>query len=180
MKARSAFLVAGLGVAAAIVALHVHGRRPGAAPRAGAAGVSVELPRGWHQIAQAVPPPGMRTGDPVTRIVAASAPIGFDERGCNEFAYRFSRRAAGIVVLERVGRWPGFRFPGRPRRFDAATLPVRPPPALECWDGPGGGLEFTDHGRRLAAYVLLGTHAPERLADRARAVLDTLRVEPRR
>jgi hypothetical protein len=81
-------------------------------------------------------------------------------------------------VLEWVRPTPG-RFPPRPRRFTSSNLPVRAPPSLECFAGRGGSLVFADHGRRFDAFVLLGRHARARLADAARAVLDTLEVRRR-
>jgi hypothetical protein len=114
----------------------------------------------------------------VTRIVAASGAFDLTKTGCNVATYRFPSTTVGIVVVEWVRRKPGARFPPRPRRFTSRTLPVLPPPAIECFGGPGGSVEFADRGRRFAAYVLLGRHAPRRLILRARAVLDTLRVRP--
>jgi hypothetical protein len=167
---RNAFvLVIGIAVVA------VHAQR---VERIGAAGVSIVLPRGWHAMPQVVPAPGAANHDPVTRIVAASAPIGFG-RGCGDLDYAFPGTAVAIVVVEWVRPTPYAGFPRRPRRFTAATLPVRPPPALECFNGPGGGVQFVEHGRRFAIYVLLGRRAPPTLAARARAVLDTLRVKKR-
>jgi hypothetical protein len=58
------------------------------------------------------------------------------------------------------------------------TLRLLPPPAIECFGGAGGSVFFSEHGRRFGAYVLLGRRAPVALADRARAVLRTVRVEP--
>jgi len=85
------------------------------------------------------------------------------------------------VIVEWRGRAnPGANFAPRPRRFTAKTLPLQPPPAIECFNGPGGSVQFTDHGRTFGAYILLGLRAPARLADRARTVLETLRVQPRR
>jgi hypothetical protein len=141
--------------------------------RAGSAGVTIRLPRGWHAIPLALPPGMHVDAEPVARIAAASGPISFG--GCGEFPYSFPETAVALVVLEWVRPTPGV-FPHRPRRFTATALPVHRAPALECFDGPGGSVEFADHGRRFDAFLLLGRHASARLADRARAVLDTLRV----
>ncbi len=164
-------------VAVALAALGLVGAAP--APHVGSAGVTVALPQGWHSIPQMVPPPGMRVGDPVTRIVVASAPIRFG-KGCNVATYAFPSTAVAVVVVEWVEPTPWARFAPRPRRFTAPALPVMPPPAVECFAGAGGSAQFADHGRRFGAYVLLGTHAAPGLAGRARAVLDTLRVKARR
>jgi hypothetical protein len=145
--------------------------------RVGQAGVSVTS-RGWHTIRLALPPAGRRTSDPVTRIVVASARIDFGG-GCNDIEYVFPGTAVGIVVLEWLRPTPG-RFPPRPRRFTSTNLPVRPAPSLECFPGPGGSTQFADHGRRFDAFILLGRDAPARLANLARAVLQTLEVGRRR
>jgi hypothetical protein len=156
-------LLATIAIAAALAGSH----------RVGQAGVTIALPRGWHSI-PLVRPPSTEKNDPVTRIVASSGPIVFG-RGCGQLDYRFPANGVAIVVVEWVRRTFG-PLPPRPRRFTAKTLPVRAPPALECFDGPGGGVEFSDHGRRFAVYILLGRRASPALADRARAVLITLRV----
>jgi hypothetical protein len=142
--------------------------------RVGQAGVTVELPRGWHAIPSAAAPASQN--DPATRIAAASGPISFGH-GCGQLDYRFPSTGVAVVVLEWVRLKPA--LPPRPARFTQKTLPVRSPPALECFAGAGGSVEFADHGRRLDAFVLLGRHASAALADRARAVLDTLRVARR-
>jgi hypothetical protein len=148
-------------------------------PRAGGAGVTVALPRGWHAVPQAWLGSAKYT-DPVTRVVAASAPIRWIDTGCQIASYSFSKRAVAIVIVEWRRSYPGTRYPLRPRRFTSANLKIHPPPALECFDGAGGSIQFADHGRHFGAYVLLGRQAPAALATRARAVLDTLRVNPRR
>ena len=117
--------------------------------------------------------------DPLTRVVAVSADFHFAARGCQIAAYAFPADAVAVVIVEWVGATPGVRWPARPRHFTSATLPLHPPPAIECFSGPGGSAQFSDHGRRFGAYILLGRRAPPVLADRARALLDTLRVKPR-
>jgi hypothetical protein len=161
-------------------ALVLLGTSAAQAHRDGSAGVTIALPKTWRSLPIPPAPPGMRVVDPRTRIVAASGPITVRARGCEIAAYAFPRTGVAVVVVEWVGTTPGARWPRQPRRFTSKTLPVRPPPAIECWDGAGGSAEFADHGRRLAAYVLLGPRAPRRLAGTARAVLDTLRVARRR
>ncbi|MGB2953679.1 MAG: hypothetical protein WBB74_09875 [Gaiellaceae bacterium] len=147
--------------------------------RVGVAGVTVVLPRGWHNLKQAVPLPDVPVDfDPVTRIVVASAPINFAANGCLGIRYAFSATAVALVVQEWIRPTPG-SLPPRPQRFTRDKLPVRPPPALECWSGPGGSAEFTDHGRRFDAFVLLGRNARPELAGRARHILDTLSVTKR-
>ena len=148
------------------------------AHRIGAGGVTLSLPEGWHTWR---PLPGLAPAvtDPVTRIVAISAPFHLAQHGCQVAAYAFPRNAVAVVVVEwrQLGRHE--RWPPRPPRFTARTLPLHPPPAIECFDGPGGSAEFADHGRHFGAYLLAGRAAPQTLVARARAVLDTLRVTPR-
>ena len=169
---RFALLVGALAVLA--LAGGVEGRAV-RAERIGVAGVSIELPPGWHAMPLSAQP---SQSDPVTRIVASSGPVWFG-RGCNDLDYAFPRTAVALVLVEWVRPTPGTRFAPRRRRFTATTLPIRPPPALECFNGPGGGVPFSTRGRRFAAYVLLGRQAPASLAARARVVLNTLEVRRR-
>jgi hypothetical protein len=158
-------------VALAVAAVGLVGAAP--TPHSGSAGVTVALPRGWHSIQQVVLP--YAGDDPVARIVVASGPIGFSQKGCATYAFPSS--AVAIVVVEWVKLGRAAHWAQRPRRFTAKTLAVRPPPAIECFAGAGGSAQFADHGRHFGAYVLLGAHAPPGLAARARAVLDTLQVK---
>lgn len=169
---RFALLASALAVLA--LASGVEGRAV-RAERIGVAGVSIELPPGWHAMPMSAQP---SQNDPVTRIVASSGPIWFG-RGCNDLDYAFPRTAVAIVLVEWVRPTTGARFAPRPRRFTATTLPIRPPPALECFNGPGGGVQFSARGRQFAAYILVGRQAPARLAARARVVLTTLEVRRR-
>jgi hypothetical protein len=161
-------------IAVALAALGLVGAAP--ASHAGSAGVTVSLPRGWHSVPQAPSAPLTGVTDPVTRIVAASAPIRVGGQGCDVAAYAFPSTAVAVVVVEWVRLSKGVRWAPRPRRFTATTLPVQSPPAIECFAGAGGSVQFADHGRHFGAYLLLGTRAPAALADRARGVLDTLTV----
>jgi hypothetical protein len=81
-----------------------------------------------------------------------------------------------LVVVEWVPLRDGSGWGRRPSRFTAANLPLHPPPSIECWGGPGGAIQFVDRGRHFAAYLLAGRRARPALVDRARAVLDTLRL----
>jgi len=146
--------------------------------RVGEGGITVDLPAGWHtwQRLQGLTP---AVPEPLTRVVAVSAPFRFDERGCQVAANSFSPAAVAAVVVEWTKGSPGNGWAPRPRRFSAAVLGLRPPPAIECFDGRGGSVEFVDHGTRLGAYLLAGRRAPTALVARARAVLDILRVGPR-
>jgi len=136
------------------------------------------LPRGWHTWQ---PVPALMPGitDPVVRVVAISGPWRFAEHGCQVAAFTFSAGAVALVVAEWVDPRNAPGLPRRPSHFTPANLPLHPPPAIECWAGPGGSVEFVDRGRRFGAYLLVGRRAQPRLVARARAVLDTLRVAAR-
>ena len=56
------------------------------------------------------------------------------------------------------------------------SLPLHPPPAIECFAGSGGSIEFAQRGRHFGAYLLAGRRAQQSLVARARSVLDTLQV----
>jgi hypothetical protein len=142
------------------------------APRVGTHGVTVVLPPGWHSwnpvevVAPAVT-------DPRTRLVVASRPLRYG-KGCGELDWHFRADGVALVILE--WRDHGLHMPPRPARFTARNLPVHRPPILECWNGPGGAVQFRDHGRYFGVYLLVGREASQRAIARARRVLDTLRV----
>jgi hypothetical protein len=163
-------------VAALTVFLAVASAAP--PPRIGAHGVTAVLPAGWHTWR---PLPGLKPqiSEPATRIVAISAPFGFAARGCQVAAFSFPPAAVAVVVVEWVHLRDGSGWSRRPSRFTTANLPLHPPPWIECWGGPGGAIQFLERGRYFGAYLLAGRRAPPALVDRARAVLDTLRVAPR-
>jgi len=142
-----------------------------AAPRrVGDAGATVALPTGWHATAA---DDGIIT-DPVTRIVAASAPIRPTESACQIAAYAFPDDAVALVVVE----WATLdgSLPDRPERFTARELPILPPPSVECFGGPAGTVQFVEHGRAFGAYLLAGTRAGDALVEEARRVLETFRA----
>ena len=146
--------------------------------RVGAGGVTIVLPAGWHTWK---PLPGLApsVSDPVTRVVAISAPFHFAPHGCGVAAYAFPSTAVAVVVVEWIRLGRGSAWARRPRHFSAKTLALHPPPAIECFAGPGGSIQFAEHGRHFGAYLLAGRNARPRVVDRARAVLDTLKVAPR-
>jgi hypothetical protein len=153
-----------------------------AAKATSTAGIEFRLPAGWHDAS----PPGSLSPepirDPLTRLAVSSGPIRHGGAGgCHVSSYDFPDDEVALVLVE----WTtplllqGTKAPLRPERFTAASLPLQDPPAIECFDGPGGSAQFVEAGRMFGAYVLLGRDAPRALADEALAVLDTLRIELR-
>ena len=167
--------IVGLGLLVAVTAAVAAQAQTTPAGSVRTAGVSVVLPTGWHSLKQSAAP--SRT-DPVTRLVVSSTPVRFG-RGCNDIDYLFSRSGVALVLVEWVRPTPGARFALRPDRFTGVSLPVIPPPALECFRGRGGSAQFRDHGRRFAAFILVGNEATPALVAKARGVLDTLAVTKR-
>jgi hypothetical protein len=151
------------------------------APRAGSAGVTVALPPGWH----AAKPDRGRITQPLTRLVVSSGQIHPRLTGaCHSQVadYTFPTSAVAIVVVEWTQSIGGMHIgsgPPRPKRFTSANLRIHRPEAIECFDGPGGSVQWAERGHSFAAYVLLGREAPPAAAAHARAVLDTLRVARR-
>ena len=150
-----------------------------APPRAGSGGVTVALPAGWHSTAA----DQGKVAQLLTRIVVSSGAIRTSlTSSCQIADYDFPKSAVAIVVVEwtkPIGVMKIGVGPPRPRRFTAANLQIHHPPIIECWAGPGGSVEWAERGHSFAAYVLLGRRAPASLADRARAVLDTIHIARR-
>lgn len=144
----------------------------------GSAGVFLSVPSGWQRIPQRSVPRSTGVVDPVTRVVTASGRIGFG-RGCNELDWVFAPTTVAVVLVEWVEPTPAVRWKPAPARFTERNLSVRQG-LLECFAGRGGGVQFAERGRRFAAYVLAGRRASGASIDRARAVIDTLRVAKRR
>lgn len=142
--------------------------------------MTVGLPLGWQFFRPGVAPESMPYGDPLVRIVVASTRIHSFPLGCKAETFRFARGGVGLMIVEWVHPQAGVVWPRRPRQFSARALPVRSPPAVECWPGPGGAVQFAANGRHFAAYLLLDPHAPLATAAQARAVLDTLAVSKNR
>jgi hypothetical protein len=163
-----------LTCAALAVALGLSGgaaARPG--ERVGEAGVTVWLPSGWHALASS--DGGV---EPKTRLAVSSGPARARRSPCQIARYAPRPDGVSLVVVE----WTDLvdaPAPPRPRRVTERDLPLQAPPAIECFDGAGGSLQFADGGRVFGAYVLLGRRAPARLAAAARGVLATLAVETR-
>lgn len=144
--------------------------------RAGSAGVTVELPPGWHSTAAN----DSNVIDPLARVVVASSPIqaGFSE--CQTSAYAFAEDAVALVLVEWWGPAdnPG-SSPPRPARLTSELLSIRRG-VHECYPGRSGGLFFSVGDREFGAYVFVGDKAPASLIEDLCAVLDTLEVKPGR
>jgi hypothetical protein len=139
--------------------------------RTGDVGVTVELPHGWH----AGKPADGNVIDPLTRVVASSAPVRLRQVPCQIARYAPSPTDVTLVVVE----WKPSdeaRPEPRPYSFTRDTLPLHPPPAIECFDGPGGSVQFVDHGRVFGIYLLVGSQAADGLVEQALSVLNTLQV----
>jgi hypothetical protein len=147
--------------------------------RVGGAGVTLALPAGWHSW---VPMAAIKpTTDPLTRVVAVSAPFTFGVGGC-QIDYAFPATAVAVIILEWVpmkGLPMAKHLPARPSRFDSRTLVIHPPPFAECFNGPAGVTQFTDHGRTFSASIQVGRKASTAAVALARSVLDTLQVQSR-
>lgn len=148
---------------------------PASAPvenRAGAHGVTVALPEGW----QTMTTNDDQSSDPFTQVAVSSGPMRNRET-CSQVAdYGPEDDAVSLVIVEWQPNEDLVLGPRR-QRFTREALPVDPGVA-ECFAGSGGTVQFTDGRRQFGAYILLGPDAPTSLADEARAVLQTLRVEP--
>lgn len=122
----------------------------------GSAGVTVELPPGWHSTA------------------------GNDGNVTDPLAYTFARDAVALVLVEWWGPAdnPGSP-PPRPARFTPELLSIRRG-LHECYPGRGGGVFFSVGEREFGAYVFVGDDAPASLIDDLCGVLDTLEVTPAR
>jgi hypothetical protein len=140
--------------------------------RAGTGGVTLMLPSGWVSNAAA----DGAISDPVTRIVVSSGPLPHRRTACPIANYGPADDQVALVVVE----WApaaDVALGERPEQFTAANLPAEPG-GIVCFAGAGGTVQFAEAGRNLGAYLLLGRQAPAGLAEDARSVLDSLRVEP--
>jgi hypothetical protein len=143
------------------------------AVRSGEAGVTVELPAGWHAT------PGGPVGnviDPVARVVVSSSEIVPEVSGCQTSSYAFAADAVALVLVE--WRDPSVHAKPRPPRFTPAGLRIARGSHV-CFRGRFGSAFFADAGRPFGAYVFIGDQAPAHLVDQVCEVLDSLVVEPR-
>lgn len=146
---------------------------PVRAQAVGSAGVMVRLPAGWH----AATPNDGSVVDPVTRLVVASSPIRARGSECQVAAYAFDATAVAIVVVE--WRTAPAALPERPDEFSTRELTIQAAPAIECFDGPGGTVQFVERGRSFGAYLLVGREATNVTIEQARRVLASIEVDDR-
>jgi hypothetical protein len=140
-----------------------------------AAGLSLQLPAGWHGLRL----PGIApVTDPIIPFVISSAPIRRTGKPCQIGQFGPSRSAVTIVVVQWRLRYAGTRWGPRPARFDSKVLPLRVG-ATECYGGRGGSVTFGQRGRQLGVYLMAGLRAPDAKVNRARFLLRTLRVTRR-
>jgi hypothetical protein len=132
-----ASLVCGLTIAAMLGAAVPSAQTQSgqSALRAGSAGVTVRLPRGWRTYPNGVAPRSMPYNDPLVRIVVASTQVRAFPRGCKAETFRFARGGVGLMVVEWLRPQRGVTWTQRPRPFMARALSVRPRPLLSAGQG---------------------------------------------
>jgi hypothetical protein len=160
-------------------------RVDGANPTVDRAGVSIDLPYGWTVVPRVTTP----VSDPLERLAISATPatIDPDQSTCvTEASTRvFDDGGAMVLVMEYTSDLPPpvASYPPRPARF-GPDVPAPggsrvPAGGFECFDGSGGVFQFTDHGRRFLAWVLLGTRAGPGVEATALDALTSLTVAPR-
>jgi hypothetical protein len=144
-------------------------------------GYAVEIPPGWHQVAQ---PRAPELGDPIVILALATFPLRADDA-----AYPIPRRGfeadqAFVTILERgvePGGWSS--FPARPPRF--GFVPNRGSVSAEAVRQTTGipfrdhWFNFTDAGRHFHVQVAIGGDSvPGARTTEPYRILDTLRFDP--
>ena len=143
-------------------------------------GVRYALPTAWHAATTSLTP---HLPNPREILTAGTGALPVGGR-CAQFPSAalaaLGPTDALVTVQERLGSV--VRFPKRPRRF---SLPrANTSEAAQC-AGPGASFtsywfEFRDNGRGFHVLVALGRAAPPARVREALAVLDSLRITPRR
>jgi hypothetical protein len=172
MALRSGWLVV---VAAALAA----GAAP-SGPSASGDGIRYAIPAGWHAAARSLTP-NLTNPHEVLSVGTGALPVG---GRCAQFPSAalaaLGPTDALVTVQERLGSV--VRFPKRPRRF---ALPrANTSEAAQC-AGPGASFisywfEFRDNDRGFHVLIALARAAPAARVHEALAVLDSLRITPRR
>jgi hypothetical protein len=155
----------------------------GGAPSARSAtgdGIRYDIPAGWHAPGKSLTP-NLTNPHEVLSVGTGRLPRG---GRCAQFPSAalaaLGPTDALVTVQERLGSV--VRFPARPRRF---SLPVADTSEAAQCAGPGASFtsywfEFRDGGRGFHVLVALGRAAPSARVREALAVLDSLRITPRR
>jgi hypothetical protein len=149
-------------------------------PHASSDGVRYTIPAGWHAATSSLTP-HLTNPHEVLTVGTGALPVG---GACAQFpsaALAAMRSTDALVtVQERLGTFRGFR--ARPKRFS-----LGPPDTSEAQQCAGGNrsmhtywFEFREGGRGFHVLVAVGVGAPRARVDEALAVLDSLRVTPRR
>ena len=162
-------------LAAALIVSAAASASPAAAPETyRTRGLSLHVPQGWYVMSSAALP--QPYADPRVRLALTSAPTHPTEHGCKLFQFSLSQRDVALIIVE----WTrSTTMPPRPKSFTAKSLSLRRSHAIECWDGGGGGVEFDQNGRHLAAYLAVGRFAPAQKLQAALAALNSLHVRSR-
>jgi hypothetical protein len=137
-----------------------------------AAGLSLQLPAGWHGVRA---PSFAPITDPIIPFVVSSAPILRARKSCRIGQFGPPPTAVTIVIVEWRRHYAGTRWGLRPARFGSKVLSLRAG-AIECYGGRGGTVSFGQRGRHLGVYLMAGLRAPDAKVNRARLLLRTLRV----
>jgi hypothetical protein len=151
---------------------------PGRAARGD--GIRYAIPTGWHAAATSLTP-NLTNPREALSVGTGSLPAG---SRCAQFPSAalgaLGSADALVTVQERLGSI--VRFPARPRRF---SLPAaNTSEAAQC-AGAGASFtsywfEFRDNRRGFHVLIALGRAAPAARVHEALAVLDSLRITPRR
>ncbi len=152
----------------------------GGSPSGHSGGIRYTIPAGWHAASTSLTP-NLSNPREVLTVGTGALPVG---GRCAQFPSAalavLGPTDALVTVQERLGTFRG--FPARPKRFS-----LRRPDTSEAQQCAGGNrsmhtywFEFREGGRGFHVLVAIGAAAPKARIDEALAVLDSLRVTPRR
>jgi hypothetical protein len=142
-------------------------------------GIRYVVPAGWHVARRSLTP---HLGNPKQALTVSTGPLPAGGRCAHMPSAALAEMTPQdvlVAVQERFGDSAG--FPARPAHF---TLAPDRSEAEEC-AGPNPAFvshwsEFRDGGRGFHVLVAVGTSAPATRVAQALAVLDSLRITPRR
>jgi hypothetical protein len=143
-------------------------------------GIRYTIPAGWHAAATSLTP-NLTNPHEVLTVGTGPLPRGGE---CAQFPSAalaaMGPEDALVTVQERLGTSRG--FPARPKRFSLG--PADTSEAQQCAGGNRSmhtyWFEFRAGGRGFHVLVAIGVAAPRARVEEALAVLDSLRVTPRR